>query len=154
MGGYGSGGSNRKKSTIEHFRKVDSYDNRVEGLLNSITIEKPSGATVRRYFECPGCHKTVRYLYIVGKRLICRNCAGANYEIQQMSRDDLAVERAKKIFAKLQFDISNMCPMDFMQYRSEIKRPDGMDSDEYCKLVRKLWEQQDIWLDCLMRILR
>lgn len=154
MGGYGSGGSNRKKNTIERFKKVDSYDNHVAELLSSIVIEKSSGATVRRYFVCPACHKTVRYLYIVGKRLVCRRCAGANYAIQQMSRDDLAVERAKKIFAKLQVDISDMCPMDFMQYRSEIKRPKGMNPEEYCKLIRKLREQQKIWLDCLMRILR
>ena len=107
------------------------------GLMKSFGLGSISGGAVRRYFVCPACHKTVRYLYIVGKRLVCRRCAGANYAIQQMSRDDLAVERAKKIFAKLQVDISDMCPMDFMQYRSEIKRPKGMNPEEYCKLIRK-----------------
>lgn len=153
MGGYGSGGSNKKKRAIEQFQRIDSYNKNIALKLQSIVIEKDTGVTNRKYFVCPKCKKPVRYLYAVAKYLVCRNCIGANYAVQQMSRDELAIERARKIFDKLKVDISDMCPMDFMQYRG-IEKPKGMESTEYCKLMKELWKQQDIWLDCAMRILK
>lgn len=150
----GSGGSNKRKGTVEQYQRIDSYDKHTAELFGCILVKKTTGATVRKYFNCPKCGRTSRFLYVISnKRLVCRECLSANYAIQQMGREELAVERARKIFEKLGVDLSDMCPMDFMQYRS-IDKPKDMTAAVYCRLVRELWKQQDIWFDCAMRILK
>ena len=154
MGGYGSGGTNKKKPCINQFNRIDSYSVS-EGDYSDYTVCKiKTGASERRFFKCPLCRRMVRYLYQSQyNTYICRHCIGGNYQLQQMGSCDIAIERAKDILQKLQVDVSDMTPWDFMQLHS-IDKPDNMDSDEYVNLIRKLWKQQDIWLDCAMKIIR
>ena len=60
---------------------------------------KTSLAGIRRWFECPGCHRRSRILY--GPRFRCRLCHGLSYESQFESRAQRANRRARKIRRRL-----------------------------------------------------
>ncbi len=148
MGGYGSGGSNRKKSYIEQFRRIDSYSD----VLNRFGNKKnQSGAAERKYYSCPVCHRRVRYLYEYKQnQYACRMCLNCNYRSQQMGRDDLAIERAKKILLELGVEIQDMTPWDFMQL-NRIDKPKGMETEKYEILFDAYCKQQKIWYGYLMK---
>ena len=60
---------------------------------------KTSLAGIRRWFECPGCHRRSRILY--GPRFRCRLCHGLSYESQFESRAQRTNRRARKIRRRL-----------------------------------------------------
>ena len=60
---------------------------------------KTSLAGIRRWFECPGCHRRSRILY--GPRFRCRLCHGLSCESHFESRAQRANRRARKIRRRL-----------------------------------------------------
>ncbi len=52
---------------------------------------------IRPWFECPGCGKLSRALYLADQVLACRRCANLTYATQQMSKTDRRRRRMRAI---------------------------------------------------------
>lgn len=107
MGGWGSGGLNKTHGTVEHYRRIDSFEllqyineaEEVHEICDPVFygsnrfrlhwVEGVDGSRSRLYFGCPQCRRRVRYLYDRGGSYVCRRCLGANYESQQVTRGNI-----------------------------------------------------------------
>jgi len=97
MGGYGSGGLNKRKNCISHYDFADSffrndkdskdfdilYNGEVVGEIIFSEVPNNFGGRPRKYFICPCCGGRYRFLYWCWDKLICRKCGNLNYPTQQ-----------------------------------------------------------------------
>lgn len=152
MGGYGSGGHNRKKKLVEGYKRIDSFE--YEEMILPMYIKTElvqAGIRTSRYFLCPECDKRVRYLYLTpGKenttRFVCRQCLNVNYSSQSLPKDEQAVHSAVKALQNIGMDISGMSPWDIMHIPDTViieqarKTNHVPDYVKYVKSRRKWYE--------------
>lgn len=152
MGGYGSGGHNKKKGLVERFVRIDSFvDTKIPRYIRTETVR--AGIRTSVYYLCPVCGKRVRYLYDIKDHyyFACRNCLNVNYSSQSLPRDERAAIGARQALESIGIDTSDMTPWDVMHYPySEIIREANGKHD---KDIEKYDRNRDIWYDCMKSIL-
>ena len=144
-----------KKGTVEHERRIDSFDMKggsflvkpcrllpFKGLDGAVMIDGVfveidtvvNAAGQQDFFLCPRCGQRVRFLYLPG--FVCRTCAGLNYRVQQVTRGSFAELRsiADKIDARPP-------PQDYFDYAAsggyELTRPRYMREKRFRRYERK-----------------
>jgi hypothetical protein len=138
MGGYGSGRSGfwRRRRTSSA-RQLD-----IITLPNALLAQMPFrvvwtgglGGVPRPWWECPACGGRVRILYNRGGWR-CRRCEGLAYPCQLQDAGQRALNRARKIRARLGASGSH--------YIAEVPpRPPRMHRTTYERLVRELLEAE------------
>ncbi|WP_022762614.1 hypothetical protein [Butyrivibrio sp. AD3002] len=122
----------------------DIYFYDTSGLLAKTSIESMVNASgIHHFFVCSCCGKRFRYLYLVGKKLVCRKCGRLNYHSQQKFDDYLDYYRQGMQFAyeRLKWECDYPVPFEFPEYTPP--RPKGMHRTTYIRLMKKFrWYQQ------------
>lgn len=86
----------------------------------------------RPWFRCPDCSRRVLDLY-GGARYTCRHCRQLNYQCQQASKRDRALDRSWELRRKLGCDTGMFdLPAEYIQ------RPKGMHRRTFSRHIKKL----------------
>lgn len=151
MGGYGSGGHNRKKRLVEEFNRIDSFvDVDIPEYIKTDVV--CAGIRVSPYYRCPICQRRVRYLYDIkdGYYYACRKCLELNYSVQSLPRDEKAVIQAAKALQNIGIDTTGMSPWDIMHISFEdVKKMAGRKGQ---KDIDRYRNARNIWYECMARI--
>lgn len=156
MGGYGSGGHNRKKKLVESYPRIDSFNCENTILLGYLVTELiQAGIRTSRYFLCPKCGKRVRYLYLTSgadsgykntARVVCRQCLNVNYSSQSLPRDEQAVHAAVKALENIGIDISSMSPWAIMHIPDSVIKKQAKKTNHVQDYARYVKSRQK-WYD-------
>lgn len=150
MGGYGSGGKNKRKRGITEYARADSYDPESWTLVNAETETVKAGVYEAVFFKCPACGKRVRYLYDNKKMsFVCRTCLNVNYPCQQLRRHRWAVVKVLKILKKLDVDTWNFnSQRELMNFEPEW--PDyKMSENKFFKYQMQLFKYRTMYHDSI-----
>ena len=176
MGGWGSGGRNKTHSTIERYRRIDSFDlgrylkeaDDEDDLLYMYDpifygnnrfrlhwVDGIDGTSSRLYFGCPRCRRRVRYLYSRGDGYMCRHCVGANYESQQLRPGTIShvrMQMRKLVEDQLGYTWwKHDNPGRQIEELDIIPKPRYMRWAKYSALMMKYQEQQDEYWRAFIR---
>lgn len=148
MGGYGSGGHNKKKGIVENYGRIDSFaGDQAPEYIKLETV--PSGISISKYYLCPICGKRARYLYDIKDHyyFVCRECLGVNYSSQSLPADEKAAIGAKRALESIGIDTSGMTPWDIMHYPLEDIGRKG--TKKYDDAITKYYKCKEAWYECM-----
>lgn len=147
MGGYGSGGHNKKNDDITEVLRIDSYNEHDRRISGGAMQEVQAGIYKTVYFICSECGRRVRYLYERNERFLCRKCSHLSYPCQYLPTYKYAMRKILEILLILDVDIDNFeHPLDVLRFEPEI--PDyKMTEDEFFKYDMELFKYKMMYME-------
>ena len=149
MGGYGSGGHNKRNEDITEVVRIDSYKEHDRAMGVTDTQKVCAGFHEAIYFICPKCGRRARYLYERNERFLCRRCSHLSYPCQYLPVYNYAMTKIFEILLILDVDIDNFThPLQILEFEPEI--PDyKMTEQEFFEYTMELFKYKMMYIeDC------